>query len=848
MPFCSDCKEEKGRDFFTKVQLRKADTVRRCKDCIKQQQKQNEVPRHIAAALDKAAERRQGQNQMKSRRNKAKKAEPDDPQKLAERTRYFQPRQPCPPAPLPTSDISLRNDIKAIKELIRHAVPIVLNRGLPSGVGLDGFCQRKLEARFWEVLNNENALWLTYPFLLGLVGGELGNINKRVNFIAPEPHPILHWLVQFNLLRAQLGYCGNEDMVALALRAGASVHEEVSNKCTALFFSMKYSNVRTVELLLDAGAKVDHKDCYGHTVWKNAAERPNSRLIELLLERCNELIPVREFINTTRDCNDLSVSFAWTLPDTMFAYYSLMLPTNDSEGCPVPVSWKILGPPTIDDIAVSLIRVLQAGARFSPPTNHPSDMRAQNLALVTHIDSPCVRIRNAIPQQYEIIRRLRDVIYGRWIPECIGKEIQEINELKSPVDSTCLICLTEMESDDVPITLYCGHRFCLECIKALGKASLSSHQKQKGTDKRCPTCRRLICGDLLTEEYKEQYRSGRRLHFGTDRHAATEIMKTFERGPHLLTDEQLRHECLARNINADASRSDMIDALTPKKMQGRQPFYTNQNGRLQQTASIDMDSHMRVELSATTNLVAGTDNATFFAAPEGGPVVIPIKLKGIPIFASLSPQSFVSVVPRSIVETFGLQVRDITSSQFCSFDGGTVTVSSVVDELKFYLGDLEICLNNAVVLRNERGMVGSIQLGMDFFETSAWTRCSTKLGGCFVITDGGFSMNEFVREERVCPDELRYYSRDGKICRLPFIHIENLAETGKIPIVSIPGPEEAPTRFGECQWCCRYFPCDGMLREEGETPNGERPSYYCDEDCQARGMTIRNGTGDLGLG
>eukprot|EP00577_Skeletonema_sp_RCC1716_P030319 CAMPEP_0113372948 /NCGR_PEP_ID=MMETSP0013_2-20120614/803_1 /TAXON_ID=2843 ORGANISM="Skeletonema costatum, Strain 1716" /NCGR_SAMPLE_ID=MMETSP0013_2 /ASSEMBLY_ACC=CAM_ASM_000158 /LENGTH=52 /DNA_ID=CAMNT_0000254867 /DNA_START=91 /DNA_END=246 /DNA_ORIENTATION=- /assembly_acc=CAM_ASM_000158 len=51
------------------------------------------------------------------------------------------------------------------------------------------------------------------------------------------------------------------------------------------------------------------------------------------------------------------------------------------------------------------------------------------------------------------------------------KEVQSVNQNQScSPDDTCPICLTDMKPCDNPVTLHCGHKYCLECIKAYGKA------------------------------------------------------------------------------------------------------------------------------------------------------------------------------------------------------------------------------------------------------------------------------------------------------------------------------------------------------------------------------------------
>ena len=604
-------------------------------------------------------------------------------------------------------------------------------------------------------------------------------------------------------------------------------------------------------MLLDAGANIKQKDCYGQTIWKNAVERPDIEILEVLIRRCNDIIPVSE--------QHFSVAYSngrveYHLPDHMLSIYGNMIKgTDNGEVLEVPTSWRILGEPSIEDLAVALVRVMQAGARFSPvntrlqellKTNDPfSTLHSDPLSKTTHIESFCSGFVCTYDQfEFDVINFLRDVIYGRRLPTAIQQEIDEGDQEPSETNDVCPICLTDMDCSDAYVTLYCGHRYCVECIKAYGenmKDNLSLQGYNAGDsfvitggntkdDKRCPICRRLLCGDLLSEANNAIYRQ--RIRFGIDRHEAGEQISG-KRGPHLLTDEQLRFECKAVGINSEGSQSHLLSELqksiSASKMSSCE-FSLPEGG----TIPINM-SEIKVELSATTGMVGGGKNPLVISPPETGPVVIPIELKGVSILASLSPHSFVTVVPLSVVKTFGLKTKPITSSQFVDFSGNTISISAVVDELTFNIGSLEVCLNNAIVWERESWVRG-IQLGMDFFESAAWTRCSTKFGGgnTFVVTDGGYTNNAFYQNQ---PDELRYYSRDGKICQLPFIHITHLARSHSIPIITLSG-DLTKTNFGECQWCCRYFPSDGMLPCE----HGSIKHYYCDEECKSKGLAVRS--------
>jgi hypothetical protein len=300
----------------------------------------------------------------------------------------------------------------------------------------------------------------------------------------------------------------------------------------------------------------------------------------------------------------------------------------------------------------------------------------------------------------------------------------------------------------------------------------------------------------------------------------------------LLTDQQLRFECRRVLKRSDGSRAELLEGLRDAK-----------NSSLKLTGDTELNfrdgnkqnmklrtSGMKFELSATHSMV-GADGHCIFA-PACGPAFVPIHVKRIPLLAAISSHSFFTVIPSPIVTTFQLKTKPISSSRFITYHGETVETIAVVDEFKFTLGSVEICLNNALVPKHSS--IGNIQLGMDFLESAAWARLSTPLafeasdlGAINVVTDGGYTGDLFLAKQ---PDELRYYSRDGKIAAVPFVHIQNLSGSAHLPVVTLP-QEIVFTAFPECQWCCRCFPSDGMLCHNGR--------FYCDDECLDNGLKVR---------
>ena len=731
-------------------------------------------------------------------------------------------------------------------KMAQAAVDSITRRGLPTGVGINN--KKSLTHSIWRVMDNEHTLWFTIPLLAGLMG-DTRRLNSRVKAPSfPEALPVLHLICQYRLLETQLGYQGKDEMLILAINAGVDLRSKGSNGTNALFFATKYSSPVGVSLLINAGIQTDIRDCYGQTLWKNATEYPNPDIVEELIKRCGSKIPITDEKICTTSVVDSSKSWS-TLIDHMISVYSGSYTTMDHPDCRIPVSWRVLGPPSIEAIGTVIIRILQAGARFTSISDANRGTSVDRLSMMTHIEEMQKHL-NLIDQQVDIMIHMRNVVYGRWLPSRIRNEVLDDEDNCAEPNTTCPICLTEMEPGDNPVTLYCGHSFCVGCIKDYGKSKARNIQiagralvhptdghlmiYHDGGDKRCPICRRLVCGDLLPFEHSSKFRTPR-LSFGIDRHDAAQesSFMTKGRGPHVLSDDQLRIECEALGKSKRGPRQDLIARIDGIESiyRGSSSFQSS-NG---DSFELNFEDDMRMELTASAGAVMGRDNPTFIGAPRNGPVVIPITVKGVPVLASLSHNSCVTVIPKCIVDALKLKTKTIKSSQFITImSSSAVTVSAVVDEFKFKLdGGIEICLNNACVVHSQHEFcfIG-IQLGMDFFETALWTRSSVPFSedGTSVVCDGNSTKNLLLRDQS---SEFRYYSRDGKSARIPFVSITNMGSTNTYSIIGL--PENLSTHFAECQWCCRMFPCDGMVEcKERKTFN----RFYCDEECKSHGMAV----------
>lgn len=772
MPICCECEVDRPRSDFSKAQLKKIATQRRCNHCFTIQ----------APSLS----------------------------------------EPVPPTATNRSLVMV---------LIDEVIPVLFQRGIPmdpstlanlmesNGTNTENDRLARLAAvaqvkpdvavlrrRLVQVLHQDSILWLAIPLLEGLLyAGDM--INRRV-FIpgSGEPFPLLHCLCQYKLLKKQFQYKGSNDLVALTLRAGAMVNDKLGNGCTAIFFAVKYGSQETVQLLVQAGADTTATDIYGQTCWKNAVEYAIPSVIEALIRLG---VSVHESIETGREEGGREQK---TLPDFMLNQF-----ISTSSGSPSgdPFSWFLFGLPQFEDYATSLIRVLQAGASFSS-----TDM---GLSVCVHAAAKQVT-RRMDAKKRSLLVQISRVLFGDKLPDIIRLEVKEYDNrvthaANQNLNGICKICNKRMGDRDVPVTLYCGHTFRLECLKAM----LSS----KSSNLTCPVCNRKLGRDLISAEARARRPPSHLL--GIDHRNEEESCEP--RGPWVLTDKQLELECEARGIvdNRDLTRLERLEEL-----------------RTEPKLSL---SYL-LELSSTRSFVV---DGRQYLAPKDGPALIPIVVKSVPILAWLSPTSPLTVLSKDFVENFCLQRKELSSKEFIQYDGSELDRFWAIKEFSFHIGDIEIRLNNAICYqfgeKNERAR--GVQLGMDFFDTAAWAQVSVKLDASFL--KNGNSVSERDDENEIqyetvyavadgCgpivvtanpqPEEIRFYSRTGQMFRSPLIQVPNLSDSDFIPIVSLPNT----VQFTECEWCSRCFPTGMKACVECEALG--RYTFYCDESCRKQAEVI----------
>ena len=720
--------------------------------------------------------------------------------------------------------------------LVDQAVPIIIERGIPSSMqkDFDSTNPESLRRRLVEVcVRNPAVHVVTIPLLLGLIqGGEFINTSIEC-FGSEESFPILHWICQYTWLKATKGYTGGNDIVGFAIRAGADVNGTIpsgNSNFTAIFFAVKYGDIVTVDLLLEAGADVHTRDRYGQTCIKSAIEHPQPAIIERL---CSMILPetITESIALRKSLlfgdKIMVPPGASTLPDFMLKL--LFAPTE-------PITWQVKGVPKVDDYVISLLRLMQHGARFSPDNKY-----SNALAFCYHVLSRRLALNDRISsERVAIILGIRMALFGEELPRKLRDEARIYASLSSQQSSlpnfkrkcgSCSICRkanNKGENHVQIVALACHHTYCLACLR--GSTTLGLLHEEENN---CAICKRHLYREHKPKVQYVVHTSQRQPEVGLVlmKHAQQ------ERSPSLLNNTQLDMECHARHVRAK--------------------FRYEKIAKLETQVLVRLPEYCKLELSATKTAILASEmnsQGMQYLAPRDGPVVIPIVVQSIPVLAWLSPSSPLTCVSKNFCKTFCLELSTLVSNDFCAFNGQSVGMVALVKEFGFKLGDVDVCLNNAICLLEEANppIIHGVQLGMDFFDTALWTQCCTVVdvlsangtiasgearqvdaSSVVAIADGSMNTCLIDGNECICTDGFRYYARNGKSFETDFIHIPNLAESESIPIISL----RCTKQFQMCHWCGRVFPSTELLACIPCAEAGEAV-YFCDSDCQTKASMI----------
>ena len=693
------------------------------------------------------------------------------------------------------TSLSIEDRVPNLDELVARLLSAERVQGVPQYL----LRPEAMKAHLLKVMQPaERVQWLVVPLMQGLMQGH-PYLDIRLQVSGYEPTPVLMWVCQWKLLQPACGWKGGDEFVSMVLAAGVDINAVMPNKCNATFFAVKYGSPTTVDLLIKAGINIQQLDIFGRTCLWNALEYPSPEMLRCLLDH----LPVTEtFPVSTPDGAEYQISAA----DRILNLFSSVT---------APISWTYLGPPSLEDVAESSIILRQRGAHF---TNN--EVSLTNWAAMGYV----ARGGRENVRQQDDLKQLAKSLLGFWFPSAIQMQFDAMEEIQDAgvvALGECPICLNplqeEVEDGSRALELYCHHVFCQHCIVAYGSRG--------GTC--CPICRHRLCKEIAP----------RNEGVAADINSLWGLMNSPElhlRGPSCLTDDQVLEEAKIQGLYTvimftstlrakllDRAKRGHEDASNEHPMQ----FYEEDGDQTQITG------RRGIELSATNSIMT---NTLMLAAPRHGPAMIEIQIKGVPVVARLSNNSFYTCISSSVVNTLRLKrLKKLSSKKFRDGLTGTKLNNKTItclEEFTFSLDGIEITIRNAVEV--DPDLLGAgVQLGQDFFLSAAWCLVDVE---CGAATDSSGNEQPFyTRTDAMaswfvtdCKSEsLRYYGHDGMTAHVPLLHY-NPHKHAQISIVTL----KPDTTFNECNWCLRTFP-KGMAHCTRCFDSGENV-YYCDERCQ----------------
>ena len=444
----------------------------------------------------------------------------------------------------------------------------------------------------------------------------------------------------------------------------------------------------------------------------------------------------------------------------------------------------MLGTPTLEEVIGSLVALINSGCAIT--TKGASGHLIQQLMDIV------MGVEQAHSGKKDVLK-IGQAIIGTWLPERMKKEIDSFDSKKS-ISSNCGLCHKSCDTMIKPLTLVCGHMFCLQCIMTHAESNSFCPD---------PHCRRRLCRELDLNPYTPD---------------VDDPSKDYG-GPENLTTEQLKIECEAMKMEWD---DDSKETLVKKRV-------PNQKS----------SSSLSIEIASFNAMGKGKSGKVTWLTPKLGPIWISIKMKGIPIIASTSSWSAYTLVSPAFVELFGLKRTRLSTKHLKRHLSNKVMSgkNTVIEEFEFFVGDVRVTLNNVVEIDPAPSHLG-IQLGQDFFRFAAFSKMnilcysdvpvSTHDGtpsakNFMVLSEGGFRAGH--TNDSTVVEELRYYGRCGKTARIPLHHIRVGINSEAFLAKKIEGTDQT------CFWCNRDF--HGMLRCTPCLKVG-RKVQYCDDKCQKK--------------
>jgi hypothetical protein len=770
MPQCSTCGGICHKVGFSKAQLRKPNTIRRCKECV------------------------EGEVGVGARRARA-------PASLDQNVGV--------PGPARASN---SYQLAIYQELVDKLLSPERIRGVPEDLRQPAV----LRDHLLRVLAfTERTAWLVSRLIKGLLQCH-SSINLRIimNPLKPDNPTILVFVSQPKFLNRNFGWQGGNEIVSMVLATpGVDVNAVVEKKFNAAFFAVIYGTPKILDLLIEAGINMQHRDYLGRTVLCTALDYPNPEMLRRVLDH----VPATEMFPCTSRSDGREIQLSAS--DRILGLYAA---AGSS-------SWINLGgPPSVQDVAESLILVRQRGASFTPEGSEVAwiSVRYAFRGGKEGVIAP------------EDLVQLAKSILGFWLPRAVQDQVNGMDEevtgqqpsgtdnispCTASTTGECPICLDPVCKETA---LYCGHSFCRQCIIEYGKRS----------GKACPVCRQRLCKDISPRTEDDAAATDINASGGNLGNIDSDmgIMEAAQlRGISALSDSQVSEETKIQGIySIFSSNQDLRRKLLDKVIEGHD-LARRTAGKIALTVG-DRCKVVVLELSAILNI---TCYDCMVIAPSRGPVIVEIAIKGVPVVAHISNNSRYTTISASVAKTFNLKrLEKLRSLAFRdALTGKRVKKMRVtcLEKFIFSVGGIEVTLRNAVEIDPDMDGIG-VQLGQDFFLSAALCAVDVQ-----IPATGSGSNIEAMRTDGICSwmllkcdsensehsESLRYYAHGGKTARLPLLRF-NPHTDAEMNAITLTGD----TTFTECSWCCRTFP-EGMRSCPVCYDAGE-DVYYCDERCQ----------------
>ena len=262
------------------------------------------------------------------------------------------------PLPQEDTDIMVVSEVR-LAGLVRVLMSSEREPGIPREYSTGNSLARRMKELFTFPLDKAPG-WLWRPLFEGLVKGGAALDIMVAPPSAPsgaQPMPILTWLCQWKSLQKMFCWKGGNDLVSMALAAGANPNIAMNNGSTPLFFAVKYGSLETVELLVKYGASVIIKDNKKRSCLWNALERPDPAIVAFLLQT----LPATEAF-PYQGKNRVKTSFQ-TAIDYLFAA-QLSLAFDSANNPEYPWSWQVLGEPSVESVALTMIELGKRGGNL----------------------------------------------------------------------------------------------------------------------------------------------------------------------------------------------------------------------------------------------------------------------------------------------------------------------------------------------------------------------------------------------------------------------------------------------------------------------------------------------------